>query len=89
MMDSKLMEKSYLSIGAFSPPLSGSSRSSPPVDIKFKHRHENRNTVSFAGDKVINDWNKKFASNLMRHNFLDPNTRSKFNRCQIIEKQKW
>lgn len=54
-MDSKLMEKSYLSNGAFSPPLSGSSRSSPPVDIKFKHRHENRNTVSFAGDKVIND----------------------------------
>lgn len=52
MTESKIMEKSCLSIGTFSPPLSGSSRSSPPVDVKFKQRHENRNSVSFAGHKV-------------------------------------
>ncbi|XP_063698655.1 centrosomal protein of 104 kDa [Culicoides brevitarsis] len=58
MTESKMMDKSYLSIGTFSPPLSGSSRSSPPVDVKFKARHENRNTVSFAGYKTpTNDIN--------------------------------
>lgn len=55
MTDSKVeyrMDKSYLGLEALSPPLSGSSRSSPPVSIKFRHRHENRNCVSFAADKT-------------------------------------
>lgn len=54
MTDSKVeyrMDKSYLGLDTLSPPLSGSSRSSPPVSVKFRHRHENRNCVSFA-DKV-------------------------------------
>lgn len=54
MTDSKVeyrMDKSYLGLDTLSPPLSGSSRSSPPVSVKFRNRHENRNCVSFA-DKV-------------------------------------
>lgn len=69
MMDSKhelRMDRSYL--GALSPPLSGSSRSSPPVDVKFRYRHDNRHSVvSFAGDKTpTNEVNHAIDSKILK-----------------------
>lgn len=58
------MDRSYL--GALSPPLSGSSRSSPPVDVKFKYRHDNRNSVSFAGDKTPTNETNHIDSKILK-----------------------